>query len=219
MILIGNSMGGLQSLGVAAAHPEHVAGLILVNAALPQPPGHRMALEPLLREYVFAYFPGLVTWRVRRAVTEAGPDELVNTILRACTAHFERIDPAVLQAHYGIERERVRHPGWHEPLQDALGSLLRALGQRSLIDGWITRITVPTLLLHGRSDRVVSYQSSASAADARPDWDFQVFDDVGHVPMLEAPAEFAGAVLSWLQRQPWSGTPGAPAPATLAAEA
>ena len=38
-VVMGNSMGGATSVGVAARHPELVHALVLVNAAFPRPPG------------------------------------------------------------------------------------------------------------------------------------------------------------------------------------
>ncbi len=37
MILVGNSFGGLLALAYGTAHPEHLAGLVLVDALLPEP--------------------------------------------------------------------------------------------------------------------------------------------------------------------------------------
>ena len=35
-----------------------------------------------------------------------------------------------------------------------------------------------------------------------PTWDLHVFVDTGHLPMLEAPAEFVRVVQSWVERRP-----------------
>src|SRR4030095_10650237 len=43
-LVMGNSMGGSLAVALAANHPEHVSGLVLVNAALPRPRGQ---LDPL----------------------------------------------------------------------------------------------------------------------------------------------------------------------------
>jgi hypothetical protein len=49
-------------------------------------------------------------------------------------------------------------------------------------------------------------------ADLRPDWAFHVFEDAGHVPMLEVPDEFVDVLRSWLASQPWYAiVPSAPA--------
>jgi len=201
-IVIGNSMGGLLSLGLAAVDPGALAGVVLVGAALPVPRRRPFSLEQVMREYVLVYFPAIATWRLRRVVSSHGPDVLVRSVLRQCTEHFDRIDPDVLQAHLDLERSRVSRAGWHEPLRDAVGSLLRTLAERSTVEGWIRQVSIPTLITHGRRDRVVSVRAAYAAADLRPDWDLHVFEDIGHLPMLEAPAEFVRVVQSWAERQP-----------------
>jgi pimeloyl-ACP methyl ester carboxylesterase len=35
-------------------------------------------------------------------------------------------------------------------------------------------------------------------AEWRPDWSFEVFEDVGHVPMLEVPDRFVEFVGGWI---------------------
>jgi pimeloyl-ACP methyl ester carboxylesterase len=203
VILVGNSMGGLISLGVAVVHPDRLAALVLVDAALPRPSGQRLGVDPFVREFVLVYFPGLVAWRLRRVANTAGADAIVRRVLMDCTVDLNRLDPAVVEAHMTLERGRVQLPGWHEPLREATGSLMRTLGQRATVERWITRVTVPTLLMHGRRDRIVSVRSAAAAADLRPDWDFHVFEDVGHLPMLESPGEFIDALRQWLRRPSW----------------
>jgi len=197
VVLMGNSMGGLISLGLAASRPDEVAALVLVSPALPQP-GRRFGIESLLREYVLVSFPAIATWRLRSAVAAGRVDGVVRAILQQCTVDLDRVDPAVLEAHYELERRRVEHPGWHEPLDQAIRSLLRTLAERSLIERWIRTVTVPTLLTHGARDRVVSVRAAKAAADLRPDWDFHLFEDIGHVPQLEAPQQFVGIVRGWL---------------------
>jgi pimeloyl-ACP methyl ester carboxylesterase len=63
----------------------------------------------------------------------------------------------------------------------------------------ITSITTPTLIIQGALDRLVSLDAVRAVARARPDWTLEVYDDVGHVPQLEAPDRFAASVLGWLE--------------------
>ena len=200
-ILVGNSMGGLASLGLAAASSDHVAGLVMVSPALPQP-SRTFTLEALARQYLFLYVPAVATWRLRSTISKAGAEAVVRAVLRTCTVDLDRIDPEVLEAHVALEQQRIAHPGWHEPLHDALGSLLRTLAERSTVQRWISRVTVPTLLTHGECDRVVSVRASRAAAGLRPDWTFHEFEGVGHVPQLEAPAALVDVVDQWVERLP-----------------
>src|SRR5438552_1214348 len=65
-------------------------------------------------------------------------------------------------------------------------------------DEMVQRITAPTLLVQGDRDRLVAPAASRRLAELRPDWSFELFADVGHVPQLEEPARFVGSVERWL---------------------
>ena len=62
----------------------------------------------------------------------------------------------------------------------------------------IERVSVPTLLLSGDHDGVVSPAAARAVARSRPDWTFHVFDDSGHIPQMEHPQAFLEVVGSWL---------------------
>src|SRR5580692_7682705 len=83
VILMGNSMGGMISLLEASAAPAAVAGLILVDPALPFVPARP---DPL----VTAMFALYLTPGLRRAVQARRgrqvPAELVSSIMRLCCA-------------------------------------------------------------------------------------------------------------------------------------
>jgi pimeloyl-ACP methyl ester carboxylesterase len=212
VVLVGNSMGGLISLGEASLHPERVAALVLVNAALPGPRGRLVGLDAFLREYLLVYIPTVVTWQVRRMARAAGAEAVVRRILRDCTVDIDRIAPEIIASHVDFERARFESAEWSEALRIALRSLLRVMAHRTFVEGWVRRTTVPTLLMHGREDRVVPCAAGQAVADLRPDWAFHVFEDAGHVPMLEVPDEFVDVLRSWLASQPWYAiVPSAPA--------
>jgi pimeloyl-ACP methyl ester carboxylesterase len=62
----------------------------------------------------------------------------------------------------------------------------------------VDRVTQPTLLVHGVEDVLVSIHAAKWVAARRPDWDFAPMENIGHVPMLEAPDEFVETVAKWL---------------------
>jgi pimeloyl-ACP methyl ester carboxylesterase len=55
------------------------------------------------------------------------------------------------------------------------------------------------LLLHGARDRLVSVKVARANAREFSDWRLEIADDIGHVPMLEAPEWTAERVLEWLE--------------------
>jgi pimeloyl-ACP methyl ester carboxylesterase len=53
---------------------------------------------------------------------------------------------------------------------------------------------------HGTHDRLVPLAASQRLAALRPEWTLEVYQGIGHVPMLEAPERFADSVARWLAR-------------------
>ena len=197
VILMGNSMGGMISLLEASAAPAAVAGLVLVDPALPFVPARP---DPLVTAMFAAYLtPGL-----RRAVQARRhrqvPAELVSSTMRLCCADPSRVAPEVLARHVEVAVQRAAFPGVEADFAAAMRSVVRtagyphgrAYGQR------IRSVTCPVLLIHGTADRLVPVAAARAAARANPAWSLREFGGVGHVPQLETPRDTADAVLEWL---------------------
>jgi len=63
---------------------------------------------------------------------------------------------------------------------------------------FLPRVTVPTLIVWGREDRIVPLVCGEQYARLLPDARLVVLDGCGHLPPLEKPAEFADLVLQFL---------------------
>ena len=63
---------------------------------------------------------------------------------------------------------------------------------------WLHRITVPTLVLWGESDRIVHPDYGRAFQEAIQGAQFQTIPEAGHYPYLERPDEFAAAVTKFL---------------------
>jgi pimeloyl-ACP methyl ester carboxylesterase len=59
---------------------------------------------------------------------------------------------------------------------------------------WLRRVSVPTLVLWGESDRIVSPEYGRSYAGLIPGARFEVIEKAGHHPELEQPQAFVEAV-------------------------
>ena len=66
---------------------------------------------------------------------------------------------------------------------------------------WLHRISVPTLVLWGESDRVVTPDYGRAYADLIPGAAFGTIPAAGHHPELEQPAAFVDAVASFLDAE------------------
>ncbi|HEY7198630.1 MAG TPA: alpha/beta hydrolase [Candidatus Dormibacteraeota bacterium] len=193
--LIGNSMGGLLSVLQAAAHPETVSSLVLVDPALPWRRRRPFDLG------VFAFFGAMLPpvageailgWGGRRW----GAERVVAGVLAAVSADPHRLSEELVRAHVEQEARRLGWPRSHRALAQASRSLLWALARRGLAATY-RAVSAPVLIIHGALDRIVPAAFSR-AVGARFGWQVEVMPGVGHVPMMEAPDEFLAVTLGWL---------------------
>jgi pimeloyl-ACP methyl ester carboxylesterase len=197
VVLVGNSMGGLISVLQTVEHPETVAGLVLIDPALPV--GVRARPHPLVA-LIFATYAvpavGLTVMSRRRSLRSA--EQQAMEVLRLCTVNPSLIPHEVVEQHLEIARERQEYPDVDAELVVAARSLLWVLARRRSHAAMLRSITAPVLLLHGDRDRLVPIAAARSAAAANPLWRFEIAHGIGHVPQLEAPDWTVGHILDWL---------------------
>jgi pimeloyl-ACP methyl ester carboxylesterase len=198
VVLMGNSMGGLVSLLLAAAKPRLLAALILVAPASPRPLGAPFDAE-VVRNFTLMAIPGVGERVLLARQRRTTPDEQVRLSMELCAADPDALDPSVIAEHVEIARRRREMPHAHAALLQAARSLLLLTGPRaSSFWAAVTGINVPVLLLHGARDRLVTGKGIAALANRRPDWTSITYDDLGHIPMLEAPGRVSDDILQWL---------------------
>jgi pimeloyl-ACP methyl ester carboxylesterase len=190
-------MGGLISVLQTAQHPETVAGLVLIDPALPV--GVRARPHPLVA-LLFATYAvpavGLTLMSRRRSLRSA--DQQAMEVLRLCTVNPSLIPAEVIEQHVEVARERREYPDVDAELVVAARSLLWVLARRRRHAALLRSITAPVLLLHGDRDRLVPVAAARAAAADNPLWRFEVAQGIGHVPQLEAPDWTVGRILDWL---------------------
>jgi pimeloyl-ACP methyl ester carboxylesterase len=198
-ILMGNSMGGLVAALQAADEPETVAGLILVDPALPTA---RLGLvhPRVIANFLLCAVPGVgegyLTQR-RRRTTAA---QSVHRVLDVCCVDASRVPPDVVRAHVELtERiDRSRADAAYLRSARSLSLLLaRPAGTMRRLDA----VTQPTLLLEGARDVLVPLTAARRMAASHPRWRFEVAPDIGHVPMLEAPEWTEVTIEDWLDHE------------------
>jgi pimeloyl-ACP methyl ester carboxylesterase len=173
-VVIGNSMGGFVGAELAISEPTRVEKLVLVSAAGLST--EYIAMEPLL---VGARLFALVTAR-----TGARSDPVVRR---------RRLRRAMLQ---GVLRypEKLSAPLTWELVQGAnkpgFLDALRANLDYSFRDR-LAAIEVPTLIVWGRNDIILPVGDAERYRDLiGPNARVEIFDDTGHVPMIERPTRF-----------------------------
>jgi pimeloyl-ACP methyl ester carboxylesterase len=213
VILMGNSMGGMISLLEASAAADRIAGLILVDPALPFVPARPDLLVTTV--FVAGGLPGLGP-ALLRGMHILPAAAVVARTLSLCCQDPSRVPADVVAQHVAVARRRADFAEAGHDLGVATRSVIATagLGGHAYRAG-ISALTCPVLLIHGERDRLVPVSAARAAARAHPSWSLAVLPDVGHVPQLEAPAECAAAIFSWLdtagQAAARAATPAAPA--------
>jgi pimeloyl-ACP methyl ester carboxylesterase len=197
VILMGNSMGGMVSLLEAARAPARVAGLILVDAALPFVPARPdPTVTALFALYATPLLGGMLMARRRRM----SPEAAVAATLSLCCVDASRVPADVLAEHVAMARRRAEFTDINRDFLAAARSVMATTGY---LGGGpyrqaIRSIGAPVLMLHGARDRLVPLAAARDAARRKPSWSLVVLPDLGHVPQLEAPAATAEEILRWL---------------------
>ena len=180
-VLGGNSLGGAIAWAVAAAHPDRVDRLILVDAAgypvasTSVPIGFRLARHPLLAPLMNRILPR----------------SMVESSVRNVFGHPERVTPELVDRYFAMTVragnrqaliQRMAQPRW-----GADTAVLKTLRQ-------------PTLIIWGGQDRLIPLAAGDRFDADIPESSMVVFDDLGHVPQEEDAARTLPAVLEFLAR-------------------
>jgi pimeloyl-ACP methyl ester carboxylesterase len=199
VVVVGNSMGGYLGLRLASEHPELVAGLVLVNPALPIPLGTKV--DPTVAAMFSTYLlPGVAPILMRRRAAKVGPEGMVRDMFTLCTLDRRRIEARVFDAHVELARARFDWDWTIDAFLEAARSLLPALANRAGFNAMLQRVTAPTLVLHGEHDRLVPADAARALVRQRPDFELVVHPDAGHVLQLETPEWWLAEVGRWLDR-------------------
>jgi pimeloyl-ACP methyl ester carboxylesterase len=197
--LLGNSLGGLVSLLVAARRPDLVASLTLISPAMPVyrvPPAFNRALLLLL-------VPGIPTLAERR-LAGVTPEQNVRAMIRMCFGDPSRVPKERIDQSVQEMRERAEQPWAGRALTRSMRGLITSYLRVGAANAWraARALRPPTLVIWGSRDKLVDPALAPRLAAAVPDARLLVLDGVGHVAMLEAPEPTARAVLGMLEEQP-----------------
>ncbi len=197
--VIGNSMGGLLAVLQAAAAPETVSGLVLVDPALPWR-SRRPLDAPVVAAFAVLLTPVLGDALLRRQARRWGAQRVVQRVIELCCADPSRVPADVVRAHVELEADRLASPRSQRATAQAARSLMWTLARPREHASTYARVTAPVLVVHGDRDRLVPVSYSRAIA-RRYGWDLEVLPDLGHAPMLESPEDFVRVTLGWLEQQ------------------
>ena len=202
VMLVGNSMGGMIALIQAAQVPTSVSGLILVDAAFPRTRVLTGRPTPRVAAVFALYSSGRMgEWFVRARAKRFGPEGLVRETFRLCAADPSSIDPTLIDAHVEMARLRTEFEYAADAFLAAARSIFRAQISPGKYRALVRSVRAPALVTHGALDVLVNVAAARETASEHPDWKLEVFDDLGHVPQMEAPERWLACVGAWLDAQ------------------
>ena len=185
--LVGNSMGAGLAIGMALAHPTHVAKLILIDGLPPNvmekltSPSVRRALETSAPSWLVSFgnmlFGGL----------------MIESVLKEIIHDPALLTPAVIERS---NRNRQR-PGLIKPIMTVRENL--PLWE----SGFATRvgeITHPTLVIWGEEDRVFPIAVGEELHQTIKGSQFSRIPKAGHIPQWERPDLVNQELITFIRR-------------------
>lgn len=174
-VVVGTSMGGLLAMGLAAARPTLVAGVVLNDIG----PEIGSAGQAMVRDFV-GHDPAVADQAAAAALLRARlPDLSLKT-----DEEWRRM--AALT--YAPGADGRWHPQWDIRIASLLG--------RPALPLWPlfgALAGIPVLLVHGGRSTILTGETVARMRAARPDMGYVTLPEVGHAPHLGEP-ELAAAL-------------------------
>jgi haloalkane dehalogenase len=195
MVLVGNSIGSLVCLAAAAAHPEMVKGIAMIN--LPDLSLEEEMIPPWLRPVVariksFVASPMLIKslfYVVRR------PPFVRKWAGRAYA------NPSAITAELV---EILTGPAQDRGAAVAFSALFKAMTSAEFgprVKTILPTLDIPLLLMWGRQDRMIPPYLAQQFVALNPNLELVELDDAGHCPHDESPEQVNQILLDWLARQ------------------
>jgi pimeloyl-ACP methyl ester carboxylesterase len=205
-ILGGNSMGGKHALAFAVAHPERVAGLVLVDGS----GGPMLDLakdKPEVKQkesgggggnigFAIARMPG-----INRLVEQITPRALIARSLEQSVSVKSVASEAAVDRYW----ELLRYPGNRR-------ATLKRFSQPydPLTEAEIAAVATPTLILWGEEDRLIPVEAGRWLDKTMPASTLVVYPKIGHLPQEEAVEATLGDLVPWLEALTGAPTDRAP---------
>lgn len=178
--VVGMSTGGTVAIDLALQMPERVTGMVIgaceASTGGDPPLGSAWPSE---------------AWRLFTDCQDHPPDrDRIGRLLHALVYDASLIDDALVEAMYQL---RVT-----EPEHSAAWARSRSVPRSNLAS--LAGIEIPTLIVHGRHDRMVPVETALRLQARLPAADVVVLDRCGHWVPFERPHTFAELVFAFLDR-------------------
>jgi pimeloyl-ACP methyl ester carboxylesterase len=184
--LVGHSLGGGIAMQLGYQFPEMIERLVLVSSG-----GLGPEVSAVLRA---AALPGADLFI---AATAGMGKRVGSTLASGLSAVGLRPNADVAEVARGYAS--LTDPDRRAAFLATLRSVVGTGGQRfDAADRLHLAEAVPVLIIWGARDSIIPVRHGEEAHDAIPGSRLEVFDDVGHLPQLEAPGRFIAALERFL---------------------
>jgi pimeloyl-ACP methyl ester carboxylesterase len=186
--VVGNSMGGFISAELAISYSECVERLVLVSpAGIYSQKDPRARLIPMMR-ITEAFLAAYTAWIASKSDTVCRRPRLRQATLNSVMLQPSRI-PGPLAA------EQLRGSG-----KPGFIDAFHALSHYPIRDR-LSQISCPTLIVWGDTDRLVPTRDADVFEELIPKARKVIYEDTGHVAMLERPSVFNAELTRFLNEK------------------
>ena len=197
VILAGNSIGSLICLAAAAAHPDMVAGTVMIS--LPDPSVRAEAVPGWLLPAIVAVESWFVSPLILRPLFAlVRKPAVVRRWVGFAYANPEAITDELVEILAG--------PAGDRGAARAFCAVFKAVGSAQVGPGVKTILrnsTIPMLLIWGKQDRMIPprFARPHQFVECNPDCvELVELENAGHCPQDECPEQVNQAILNWMSR-------------------
>lgn len=174
--VVGNSLGGFLALAMSIKCPERLNRMVLLGTPSP-------GMTPT---------EGLKALRSYEPSLEAMEELLVK---------YFAVDPTMITPELvQLRHEASTAPGAFETYRKMEINPKTGASELGIVAEDYGRIATPTLVVHGREDRVIPVEAGIGLMNMLPNADLHVFSRCGHWTQVERADEFAALVDEFLSR-------------------
>jgi len=181
VVLGGNSLGGEIAWQLAAAAPQRVAALVLVDAS-----GYAFATDSVPMAFRVARLPG-----ARFLLKGILPRSLVRQSVMDVYGDPSKVTDDLVDRYFELSSR--------EGNREALVQRLEQM-QMGLHANLIASLKLPTLILWGGRDRLIPLSNAQRFARDIAGSELHVFETLGHVPQEEDPARTVAVLKAFLAK-------------------
>jgi pimeloyl-ACP methyl ester carboxylesterase len=203
IVVVGNSLGSSVALAIASAHPEMMAGLVMINLpdfSLLQAPAW---VQPMMRILGVGLRPVI---GLAEAIFTAPPiflpcfqilrrPQIVRGWATQAYVNPQAITPELVDI--------LATPAYDHGAGDALRTMVKTLVHTKPVVRYSARavlpgLKLPMLLIWGKQDNCVPPKLAALCTQLNPTIELIELDDAGHCPQDECPDRVNSLILKWL---------------------